>query len=104
MTDSMPAWFQDSFVLYFNIGLATDPETAAKAFWREIQKRERFPTEQEPDLSGNTGQRDICPNGHGSRVIGPLSHQLYECSYCERTFGNGLWTRYEGKPVFVAGP
>lgn len=96
----MPDWFAEAFSIHFHIAGLTDQRLAAEKFWRLVVLHERFPSPDTPSLTGDTGQRDLCPKGHNLQVIGGrLRDNLYHCTPCNQHF-----TCMDGEYVEWTGP
>lgn len=107
-----PAWFIESFANHVGIAHALnwdkpqpDYTEAAKRFWLEVMRHNEFPSPDNPSLTGHTGWRDVCPKGHGMRVLpgsrlndsSGANGGLWYCALCEQVF-----TRMDDAFVSVA--
>lgn len=87
-----PPWFLEAFDLHCKIAGLTDPALAADKFWRQIIRHERFPSPEQPSLTGDTGWRYVCPEGkdrgHALAWAGKdgSDQRHYWCQDCQRFY------------------
>lgn len=104
--DRMPEWFSDRFAFFVNESRWTTLEIAAEHFWKEVLQHVRYPSQENPSLTGYTGWVDECPScvrtimqpgvGNSGLSADGKNGGLWTCERCRCSY-----TRMEDKFVKI---